>query len=141
MTDKLTYEELVQRVKEFEKEAVERKRVEKLLIENEAKFGLIADSSAEVIWQLDLNGQVIYASPAVQKIFGYTPQEAMHLGFSSLFPASEIERATQAFSRAVSGEEHQLLEFTGQRKDGSSIAIEISITPIIQDNAIADVQA
>ncbi len=115
-------------------------RAEEALRESEQKFRLIAETSAEDIWQLDLNGQVTYVSPAVEKIFGYTPEEAMHLGFSAFFPESEIERATQAFTMAMSGQAYQLLEFMGRRKDGSSIPIEVSVTPIIRDDTVIGIQ-
>ncbi|MBC8394740.1 MAG: PAS domain S-box protein, partial [Deltaproteobacteria bacterium] len=41
----------------------------------------------------------------------------------------------------VSGREPGLLEFRGQKKDGSVIPIEISLTPILQDKTITGVQS
>jgi len=117
-----------------------RKNAETALRKSEEKFRLIAETSVDDIWQLDLNGQVTYASPAVQDIFGYAPQEAVGLGFSAFFPGSEIPCATQAFARAVSGLKHQLLEFIGRRKDGSRVPVEVSITPMMQDDVVVGVQ-
>jgi len=118
----------------------DQRKAEDQLRKSEEKFRLIAETSAEDIWQLDLTGQVTYASPAVQKLFGYTPDEAVSLGFSAFFPESEIERGTEAFSRALSGHRNQLLEFTGRRKDGSLVPIEVSVNPIIQNGMIIGVQ-
>ena len=116
------------------------KRMETALKKSEEKFRLIAETSEEDVWQLDLKGKVTYVSPAVKKIFGYTPEEAMDLDFAAFFPESELERATRVFSRVVSDKRHQLLEMVGKRKDGSAISIEISVTPIIRSNTIVGVQ-
>lgn len=116
------------------------KQVEAMLRQNEARFRLIAETSAEDIWQLDLNGQVTYVSPAVERLFGYTPEEAVKIDFASFFPESERDRAAAAFVKAASGQEYQLLEFTGKRKDGAPIPIEVSVTPIVKDNCIIGVQ-
>lgn len=118
----------------------ERKRAENTLRKSEERFRLIAEMSAEDIWQLDLNGQVTYVSPAVQRVFGYTPQEAMGLGFHAFLDDTEMERANQAFARAASGQEYQLLELEGKKRDGCIVPIEVSITPIICDDTIVGVQ-
>ncbi len=118
----------------------ERKHAENELRKSEERFRLIAETSAEDIWQLDRNGKVTYVSPGVRRIFGYTPEEAMGLAFPTFFSESELERAAQAFARALSGQEHQLLEFAGKKKDGSVVPIEVSVTPLIKDHAIVGVQ-
>ncbi len=121
-------------------DVTERRRAHEALRKSEAKFRLIAESSAEDIWQLDLDGNVTYVSPAVERIFGYTREEAGELGFGAFFFETDLPRAEEAFRRAVSGEPLQLLEFEGRRKDGSSVPIEVSVTPIVQDDEIVGVQ-
>ena len=85
-------------------------------------------------------GHVTYVSPAVERIFGYTQEEAMKLGFQSFFPEWELERATDAFKKALFGQKYQLLQFESRKKDGSLFYIEVSVTPIIKNNKIFGVQ-
>lgn len=117
-----------------------RKNAEEKLRNSEEKFRLIAESSAEVIWQLDLDGHVTYVSPGVQTILGYTPEELMGMSFDAFFPDSEIQRVTDVFLRIVSGGSYQLLEFTGKRKDSSLIPMEFSVRPIIRNETVIGVQ-
>ena len=118
----------------------ERKRAEEALRASEEKFRLIAESGAEDIWQLDLRGQVTYASPAVERIFGYTPEEATKLHFGAFLEESQLDQAGKAFAKALAGEAYQLLEFEAKRKDGSPIPIEVGVTPVYQQDVVIGVQ-
>lgn len=117
-----------------------RKKTEQKLKENEEKFRLIAESSFENFWQLGLNGHVTYVSPAVKNMLGYMPQEAYGLRFETFFPSFEIDRAKEAFKAAISGKSHQLIEFTGRKKDGSNLLMEVSTTPILEEKKVVGVQ-
>jgi PAS domain S-box-containing protein len=110
------------------------------LRESEEQFRLIAETSGEDIWQLDMNGNLTYTSPASKRIFGYTAEEAMSLNFSVFFPEHELERTTEAFQKALSGANYQLLEFTARKKDGSLVPLEISVVPIVKAGTIVGVQ-
>ncbi len=118
----------------------ERKKAEDALKLNEEKFRMIAESSAEDIWQLDPEGNVTYASPAVESIFGYSAEEAMRTAFQDFFLEEDGERAEKAFKDALSGKEYQLLEFKGKRKNGEEVPIEVSVVPIIRNREIVGVQ-
>ena len=118
----------------------ERKKTETFLKENEEKFRLIAENSGEGVWQLDLDGNLIYALIPKNKIFGYKDEEIRSLKFYEFFHESELERIHQAFNKAVAGEPLQLFELTGIKKDGTHVPVEVNITPLIRDNAVVGVQ-
>ena len=56
MTSKPTYEELEQRVKELEKEALERKRVEEELRENSTRYRTLLETADDAIAFKDSEG-------------------------------------------------------------------------------------
>ena len=118
----------------------ERKKTELSLKENEEKFRLIAENSGEGVWQLDLDGNLIYALIPKNKIFGYTDEEVLSLRFYDFFHESEHKRVHDAFNRAVAGEPFQLLELTGIKKDGAHLPLEVTITPLIRNETIEGVQ-
>lgn len=156
MTQKPTYAELEKRVQELEPLVGEIFRKEPPVkdpsIQGPSSFPketnlqnidleeILAENSAEVIWQVDLSGRVAYVSPTVTKQMGYTPEEAANLHFKSLISESTVEGAERAFSKAVSGRTFQLIELEGKRKDGSIIPLEISVTPIISNDTVVGAQ-
>ena len=110
------------------------------LMRSEELYRLIVENTTEDIWQLDLDGRVIFVSQAVERLFGYTVEEALQLDFASFFPDKEQPAARQAFMKALSGADRQLFEFSARRKDGSTLPIEVSVTPIRREGAIIGVQ-
>ena len=117
-----------------------RRQAEEALRESEERLRLVTKATSEDIWQLDLEGRVTYASDAVHDIFGYTPEETRELGFDAFFPEKEIPRAREAFLKAASGEKHQILEFDGRKKDGSTIPIEVTVAPLVRNEEVVGVQ-
>ena len=77
MARKPTYEQLEQRVKELEKGAIERKRVEEALRESEEKYRLLAESILDIVYEFDLEGKFIYVNEAATRMFGYSKDEIL----------------------------------------------------------------
>jgi len=103
---------------------------------SEERFRWLTEMSGEYVWQLDLNGRLVYASSSVEKLHGISPQEAVQLHYRDFLPPLEIERVAQVLAKAVSGEEYQLAQFTSKGKDGSLLPVEVSVSPIIQDGVV-----
>ncbi len=75
MADKPTYEELKQRVKELEKEAVERRHLEEALRESEEKLRIIFETIPDPVVMYDTQGHPKYINPAFVQIFGWSVDE------------------------------------------------------------------
>ena len=54
-----------------------RRRAEDSVRNSEAKYRMLADSTSDVITQLDLDFRRIYVSPASRAVFGYAPDEML----------------------------------------------------------------
>ena len=73
MAKKLTYQELEQRVKELEKEALGSRKVEMDL----RIFKTAVESSINAIGITDLEGKLIYVNDSTVKIWGYDSNDEM----------------------------------------------------------------
>ncbi len=87
MTKKSTYEQLEQRVKELEEEAVHLTEVEKKL----CLYRTIVESSQEAIAIYDPDGNLVYINPAHEKLFGRSLEEARQLNHREYYPPESLE--------------------------------------------------
>jgi PAS domain S-box-containing protein len=122
------------------KDVTQQREYEEKLRENEAMFRRIADTSMDMIYQLDLKGVLTYCSPAVRKIFGYSPEDVVGTTFRKYFLPDDLARAEDAFIKSVNGEEIRNVELRILHKDGGAIPVEISATPVRKDGKIVGSQ-
>ncbi len=75
------------------KDITEIKRNRKRLQTGEEFYRILAEKSLDIITKVDINGNFLYVSPAVQTILGYSPEEILGIpGFNLVHP----EDLTQA---------------------------------------------
>ncbi|MBI5073650.1 MAG: PAS domain S-box protein [Nitrospirae bacterium] len=117
----------------------ERKRTEAALTESEERFRRIAETSVDLIFQLDPEGRITYCSPAI-KSFGYEADKVLERSFAEFIPCDEQASAYNALQRVISGEILNLFELRALRPDNSVVFCEISATPIVKNGAIVGIQ-
>ena len=110
------------------------------LAESEAKYKLLAENVADVIWTVDTQGRFTFVTPSVQQVFGYTQQEAIGAYFTDSLPAAEAKQARQFLADWLSGESGedlgaapQRVELRQRRKDGSLFWTEVLFTTLRND--------
>jgi len=47
------------------------------LRESEEKYRYLAENITDVIWTVDLEGNLTYISPAIEELLDFTPEEVM----------------------------------------------------------------
>lgn len=80
------YHCMIRNVNEYE-------RTLEALRESERRYSLLAESIMDVIWIMDMNFQLTYLSPSVERMRGYTVQEVMSQRLDETLPPESLQKA------------------------------------------------
>jgi len=90
----------------------------------------VVESSDDAIITKNLNSIITSWNPAAERIFGYTANEAIGRSIRMLIPADLQSEEDLVLSKIKAGEKVDHYETTRLRKDGTSIAISLTVSPI-----------
>lgn len=107
------------------------------IFDSEIKYRQISDNMSDMVWTTNLNMEIEYISPSVEKIFGYTAEEYKTLPLSKRFDGESVEeiksyfRSVQKREKASNGSEHsKVIEGKAIHKNGE----EFYYTTTISEN-------
>jgi two-component system cell cycle sensor histidine kinase/response regulator CckA len=132
MAKKPTYEELEQRVKELEEDAIERKHFEQALQKNLEEYRSIFNNINDVYYRADLEGNLIMMSPSGARFLGYdNTEEMLGKNIAKTFYSDPHER--EYLKKEIM--KHGKITFQGtlKRKDGELIVTETNSHLIYDD--------
>lgn len=96
----------------------------------DARLAAIVDSSYDAVIGKDLNSIITDWNHAAERMFGYTAEEAIGQSILTLIPEHMHHEEADIIGRIRRGEGVGSLETTRKRKDGSLIAVSITVSPI-----------
>ncbi len=114
----------------------ELKRTQVALLEREKKYRLLAENTADIIWSVDADLKLTYISPSVERILGYSQDEALAVSFESMFTPSTHAMLMDTYRKARAGQIRSTLtlELDQVRKDGSLVSTEVGVTPLFDSD-------
>jgi PAS domain S-box-containing protein len=115
----------------------ERERAEQALRESAARLRAVVDTAVDGVILIDARGRIIMFNPACERLFQYSIDEVMHENVKLLMPSSyRIEHDGYIRNFLDSGERKIIgigREVVGQRKDGSTFPMNLSVGEAKQD--------
>jgi len=96
---------------------------------SEEKFRMIFENARDMISFVDLDGKILDINPAVETLFGVTPEYAIGKHFSEIENLSEesIQEAFEAHKTLGEKDFPTRVEAKAYHKDGSLVLIEVTI--------------
>lgn len=117
------------------------KLAETALLESEKKYRNIAENVFDVVWQTDLELNLTYISPSIERLFGEPPESYLQKKLEERFPEHSLNQILLMMSDEMKNEKNQLvpkdrsrtIEVQHYRADGSVIWIEMNVS-ILRDS-------
>ncbi|MFZ4617950.1 MAG: sensor histidine kinase [Rectinemataceae bacterium] len=104
---------------------------------SEERHRLLAENANDVIWTMSLDGRITYVSPSVERIRGFTPDEAMKQPLNEILTPDSVAIAVGYFEelavRLKAGLPPQRFhtEYEYYCKGGSTIWTDVQVVPHI----------
>ncbi|RRH95015.1 PAS domain S-box protein [Mesorhizobium tamadayense] len=96
----------------------------------DARLAAIVDSSYDAIISKNLNSIIASWNHAAERMFGYSAEEAIGRSMLILIPEHLHDEETDIIGRIRRGEGVASFDTTRKRKDGSLVAVSITVSPI-----------
>ena len=112
------------------RDITQRKDAEKALSDSEEKFKLLAEHSADIIYKINLESeQYTYASPSLEKLFGYSVEEVLSLKAKDTVTAESYAKQQEKLINALADNRKipEIMEIETVHKDGHIIPVEVHV--------------
>ncbi|MBW4026146.1 MAG: diguanylate cyclase [Acidobacteria bacterium] len=107
----------------------ERRRLEQLALESEARYRLIAEHSRDIIIMGLLDGTRKYVSPACVDILGWTPEELLGNTYEQLGHPEDVPMMRSQLAAIARGAVVKEVSYRMRRKDGNYTWLEANLSP------------
>ncbi len=114
------------------------KQIQEELIASEEKYRLLADTTLDFIWKLDMSMHFIYANSVIFDLLGYTEEECLGSLLSVYFPSEEMhlmeELVRKEIAKGPNNSKGEVFESVAIHKNGTLIPVEITAVMVFDEN-------
>jgi diguanylate cyclase (GGDEF)-like protein/PAS domain S-box-containing protein len=98
--------------------------------ELQAHLAAIVESSDDAILSKSLSGKILSWNSAAERLYGYRPSEAVGRSIHMIVPEELTSEVNSLLARVATGERVDHHDTQRVRKDGSRVAVSLTISPI-----------
>jgi PAS domain S-box-containing protein len=111
-----------------------RKQAEAALRQSQELYRRVVETLTDVIALLDLDGNVLFASHAVDKVLGYGPEELVGRAFRHLIHEDDLDRAGAALAETIANGRALDGRARLRHRDGRWIDVEAKATAVLDEH-------
>ncbi len=120
------------------KDITARKLAEKALQKSEEKYRELVENINDVLYIVDKEGVFKYISPSVKTVAGYDPHTCIGKSFEKFVYEEDIPSLKRLLPDVLSGKVKSM-EGRALKKNGETIWVRASITPVFNDDELVEV--
>jgi PAS domain S-box-containing protein len=118
----------------------DRERAEKALRESEERYRDLIENANDIVYTLDLNGNMTSVNKAAEVITGYSRETLLNKNLTEFLSPESVEANRKMLERKLSGEERTNYEMDIRSADGRMLTLEISSKLMFKDGQPAAIQ-
>lgn len=115
--------------------AIERKVGEVALGKSEQRYRDLVENAVDMIFTHDLEGNFTSANRAVEKILGYTTEEALTKNLANIVTPEFLDAASEMIADLLTHKTSPMAELEAFTKDGRRVPVEV-VTRLIEENGV-----
>lgn len=117
-----------------QRDITERKRTEQALRQSDERFRRVVENALDIVSIIDTTGEIHYASPSVQRVIGYTPEELVGQNFFAyIHPQDQANAFQKVINKWQDSTKVIPIEFRYRHHNGSWRILEAVSQKFIDD--------
>ena len=112
----------------------EQRRAEKALEASEARYRNLVENASDMIYSLDLDGNLLSINAAGEALLGYSREELIGKSVAPLIVPKYMEMMVDMLQRKVDGQEETTYQLELIAKDGRTLLVEVNSRLMSSDN-------
>jgi PAS domain S-box-containing protein len=111
-----------------------RKQAEAALRQSQELYRRVVETLTDVIALLDLDGNVLFTSHAVEEVFGYGNDELVGRGMADLIHPADVEGARRALAETIGTGRSPVARARFRHRDGHWVLVEAKATAVLGEH-------
>ncbi|MGY6563076.1 MAG: PAS domain S-box protein [Luteibaculaceae bacterium] len=114
---------------------------EQKLIESEEKYRSLIENSQDIVFKVDVEGVILFVSPAFEKLLGYKMDEYLNTKLNPLIHPDDLSDLYAAFEKSkVEKTKNSITEYRVLHKEGHYLWFTANFSPVVSGKKVLGYQ-